>query len=36
MFKKIGYFVCILGLSFSGAMYANPAKITSNDGTPIL
>ncbi len=35
MFKKAGYFVCILGLSFSAAVYANPATITSNDGTSI-
>lgn len=35
MFKKTGYLVCILGLSFSAAVYAKPATITSNDGTPI-
>ncbi len=35
MLKKTGYLFCILGLSFSAAVYATPATITSNDGTPI-
>lgn len=35
MFKKIGCFVCLIGLFFSATLYASSAKITSNDGTPI-
>jgi len=35
MVKKSTCFVCIAGLLFSTAPYASPAKITSNDDTPI-
>ncbi len=35
MFKKYNYFVFAAGLFFSAGIYASPAKITVNDGTPI-
>ncbi len=35
MFKKSNYFVFAAGLFFSAAIYASPAKIIINDGTPI-